>query len=335
MDSSTRGSRPSTLEYKRSMSINYGHSQNMDVSHSQAVVAQPSSADEIAGMLLKRRGGFGKHMPNSWQLRYFTIRDGVIMYFEGDNSSHPRGRVDLRALNCTFQLGLVFENAPTPFTLQIAPGGGEEKWKLCAESPEDLERWSMCIEKHVNDKNRREANIHIGSDDETFPEEGDGEPRRRALSIPKVAAPRGLTPVPTPLPSDAANANAAAQASIPSQSPAIGQSPSAVSSGKPKSSGKRRGLKLKSESTTPPETVEMIMTVAILNLCVIMLKYSDQLLLSLAYILIANIVVARTLFLRQSRVALLSVAAVAASDEPVTSPLTGDAPELKAVIGNI
>lgn len=296
MDTSTRGTRPSTLEYKRSMSINYG-SQNMDISHSQAV-GYPSSADEIAGMLLKRRGGFGKHMPNSWQLRYFTIRDGVMMYFEGDNSSHPRGRIDLRALHCTFQLGLVFENAPTPFTLQIAPGGGEEKWKLCAENPEDLERWSMCIEKHVNDKNRREANLHIGSDDECILEEGDLEPRRRKPPNDTSALNAATTGLHAPTKCShitAHNDNTQSKLDFPSASSTVNKS---------RGSGKRRGLKLKSETVTPPETIELITTVVILNICITMLKFSDQFVYCLLYVLIANVVVIRTLRLRANRFSL-------------------------------
>ena len=323
MDTSTRGSgsRPSTLEYKRSMSINYAAQQSLDISQSQAIVAEASSADEIAGMLLKRRGGFGKHMPNAWQLRYFTIRDGVLMYFEGDNCSQPRGRMDLKALNCTFQLGLVFENAPTPFTMQIAPGGGEEKWKLCAENPEDLERWSMCIEKHVNDKNRREAVAHVVSDDEYFPEDGETEPRKRAGSGPRVAQPRG-TSVAKIFSTDTGSTG---RSNVPTSRPGLSTNTSTKetdvkgSSNRPKSS--RRRLKLRAESSTPPETVEMIMALFIFNTCVVMVKYSDNLVFGLLYLIVANIVIARTLYLRGKRLESVGVPAVPDASESETKNL--------------
>lgn len=94
---------------------------------------------EIAGLLYKRRGGFGKIMPNAWQYRFFLItKEGILLYFdttevpeEGYSESRARGRLDLRSL--PYELNMDFiEGAPTQFYIQIAIPN-EEKWKLCAE----------------------------------------------------------------------------------------------------------------------------------------------------------------------------------------------------------
>jgi hypothetical protein len=56
-----------------------------------------NSVQDIAlnGFLYKKRGGFGQHMPNSWQFRYFTIKDGFISYYDTEDKSKFRGRIDL------------------------------------------------------------------------------------------------------------------------------------------------------------------------------------------------------------------------------------------------
>ena len=94
---------------------------------------------EIAGLLYKRRGGFGKIMPNAWQYRFFLItKEGILLYFdttevpeEGYSESRARGRLDLRSLPYDLNMDFI-EGAPTQFFIQIAIPN-EEKWKLCAE----------------------------------------------------------------------------------------------------------------------------------------------------------------------------------------------------------
>lgn len=37
---------------------------------------------EISGLLYKKRGGFGKMMPNAWQYRFFTLtKEGILSYY--------------------------------------------------------------------------------------------------------------------------------------------------------------------------------------------------------------------------------------------------------------
>jgi hypothetical protein len=119
----------------------------------------PSGHDhdvEMSGYLQKRRGGFGRHMPNAWQIRYFTLKDGIMYYYEDSGvDSRPRGKIDLKSENCDFMNGLVFEGAPTPFTMQIIPGGWDEKWKLCATTKEEMELWVAAIMKHITDETKR------------------------------------------------------------------------------------------------------------------------------------------------------------------------------------
>ena len=40
-----------------------------------------STEPQLSGLLHKKRGGFGKIMPNSWQYRYFTVSKVIHIYF--------------------------------------------------------------------------------------------------------------------------------------------------------------------------------------------------------------------------------------------------------------
>ena len=35
---------------------------------------------QLSGLLHKKRGGFGKIMPNSWQYRYFTVSKVILIF---------------------------------------------------------------------------------------------------------------------------------------------------------------------------------------------------------------------------------------------------------------
>src|SRR5690349_14458147 len=99
---------------------------------------------DIFGMLYKRRGGFGKMMPNAWQYRFFAVsKDGLLCYFDTENpdlsavnESKARGKMDLRTVQYEFTTDIPTEGAPNNFVMQLAPLN-EEKWKLCANSRDD------------------------------------------------------------------------------------------------------------------------------------------------------------------------------------------------------
>lgn len=129
---------------------------------------------EISGLLYKRRGGFGKMMPNAWQYRFFTIsKEGILSYYDTDLpepnlfENKPRGRLDLRIGNTEIIMNGQIEGAPTPFTIQVCPPS-EEKWKLCADSKEEMIRWCSIMESHVNTKSLgRRSIVSYTSDDES------------------------------------------------------------------------------------------------------------------------------------------------------------------------
>jgi len=108
-----------------------------------------SASYELAGYLFKRRGGFGKHMPNSWQLRYFTVKDGFLSYYDTSDTTLPyRGRIDL-SLEFDVSSGGPLEGSPTNYTMQISPHNpNEEKWKLCAETMQDHNNWQLVIQSY-------------------------------------------------------------------------------------------------------------------------------------------------------------------------------------------
>ena len=113
---------------------------------------------EIAGYLYKRRGGLGKWSLNNWQSRLVTIsREGMLCYFENENpetmltESKARGKLDLKNVPYEFATDVPAEGSPTPFVMQISPYNDSEKWKLCASSKEEQNKWTVVFNRYAND----------------------------------------------------------------------------------------------------------------------------------------------------------------------------------------
>jgi hypothetical protein len=100
----------------------------------------------MSGFLFKRRGGFGKMMPNAWQLRYFVLTDGFLLYYDTKDTSQPeRSKIDL-AGDIDIQFSGHNEGSPTSYIIQIIPmNSAEERWKLCAESQKDHQEWASFL----------------------------------------------------------------------------------------------------------------------------------------------------------------------------------------------
>ena len=308
--------------------------------------------DEMSGYLHKRRGGFGRHMPNAWQIRYFTLRDGMMYYYEDSGAdAKPRGKVDLRSENCDFMNGVAFEGAPTPFTMQILPGGWDEKWKLCAANKEDMELWVAAIMKHITDERKRvpaplNLKSYASSDDEEDDTEAvdDDGPH---LKIRGIAVSGGNSVVPKTTP-DLLPANELPNSTrLPNENNSIGASTTTSSNlanpipvGLPSTSpqvapvqtskGGKGKRKLKLDTTAESDELEYVLALVILNMCFVFGYLSTSLPLKLFYMLFANIVVARTLTLRTARltqqiaattkaVAAATAAATAAAQESIAS----------------
>lgn len=240
-------------------------------------VSQIQDHDEMSGYLYKRRGGFGRHMPNAWQLRYFTLRDGIMYYFEDSGGvAKPRGKIDLKTENCNFFNGVTVENAPSLYTMQIVPGGWEEKWKLCAQSKEDMELWVSAIMRHITDERKRQpAPLNLkeygSSDDE---DEKDVE-HEESVFIPNVR-PQSVPPPPS----------------------SMQETVNTTSSGQ-KAKAKRK-LKLQTDTGGESDEMEFVIVMIIVNCCVFF-AYTSAQIYAVIYFAVANLVIARTLQLRSLR----------------------------------
>lgn len=263
-------------------------SSGMDVSRGKAFEAVKRSGsnefDEISGPLYKRRGGFGKHMPNAWQSRIFSIRDGILFYYEGgDEYRHPRGKVDLKAEGVSVSTGVCFDNAPTPYTILLCPSGWEEKWKLCSETSDDMDRWVAVIEKHINDNAKRAA-PGIPLKEYTSDDEGvESVPRSPQTTT------KHMEENPQKNIGEASPTNVISQA--PHKSDLIPTDPR-----KPR----RRGLKLKSTSADS-DLIEVTLTMILSNLCFYFAYTSLSVISTLFYFVLANCVIFHTLSLRSHR----------------------------------
>lgn len=111
---------------------------------------------ETSGLLYKRRGGFGKMMPQNWLQRYFVIsKEGFLTYYDTDLpdkiniDTKSRGKIDLKTASYEFledQSAATELGEPTPFSIIIIPFG-EERWKLCASTKEEFEKWTKGLQQ--------------------------------------------------------------------------------------------------------------------------------------------------------------------------------------------
>jgi hypothetical protein len=102
------------------------------------------------GILYKRRGGFGRHLPNNWQKRFFQLIGTDLLYHDDENRASelaPRGRLNL-ANNFIVNDKAVIEGAPTAHIIEINPvgwGDREDRWRVCAESKEEFVKWQIAL----------------------------------------------------------------------------------------------------------------------------------------------------------------------------------------------
>jgi hypothetical protein len=232
---------------------------------------------DMRGPLFKRRGGYGKHMPNSWQSRYFFLIDGVLSYYDSEHidngvllspDARPRGALDLTNARCLFNQ--CAEGEPTEYTIVLFPENSREKWKLCAETLEDYKRWCEALKRFVG---------HLEEIDE-LASDTLGEDRRyssqEAVSL--------IVPQP----------HAGGQSlSLKRTGGTAGVSGGVVK--------KRIRLK-KKPGIVSSEAFETFFVVVILNVCLLLAVVSPMY-EGLAYLLLANAAVLRTLSLRGGRCA--------------------------------
>ncbi len=274
---------------------------------------------DISGLLYKKRGGFGKIMPNAWQFRFFAIsKDGILSYYDTDKpelgvfENKARGKLDLKGVIYDLILDPI-ESAPTPYSIQICPRN-EEKWRLCAETKEDHSRWCKILDRYLHDKLIRPTNpVSYASDDEA-------EQKRHNLTIDlhKTRDSGDYSNPNTPkVPANQAMAMANRMAAAHDPKHAV------VTPGRAGHGGnKKKGLKLGNKSAfISADTSEALLVLLILNLCVYGV-YSPgaaaslplaMVLRKLFFLVVANVVVLRTLQLRASRVDVAVAAATSAA----------------------
>eukprot|EP01041_Mallomonas_annulata_P009257 gene9257-19216_t len=304
---------------------------------------------EVSGYLFKRRGGFGKHMPNCWQQRFFTVKEGALYYFEDDEDNKPRGKLDLKSGMFSFFVGTPIENSPTVFTMQLIPTPGieHEKWKLCAETKEDLHKWSVCIEKHVSSApplSPGKFPLPTDDDDDDIGKYSGMRPKARSVmldsSSPLLKTMRTastsrtndtITGLKTNTQLQSINNNTTtlsqhkeiasgsisfASSTINSPTPIVTTTTSKtviLPAHKPK-----KRLKLNVNSESQSDTMETTMVVIIMNISFVM-AWTSSFPIAIFYLTIANIVVGRTLWLRALR-----TCAIAANSNEDKSLISSD-----------
>lgn len=258
---------------------------------------------DFDGMLYKRRGGFGKMMPNAWQYRYFILKHGVFTYYEQDHVGTPttkaRGKMDLKAMRYDVKISAPIDNSPTQYTVQIHPNPGEA-WKMCAPSEEDMMKWSTCLEHYEH------INVEAGTGKVVYDSDEDTTTRRRSFSgnstKPPVIAQRNALTSPSSTPGKQRMFSSPIQTPMTAMTAtsAVAATPDADSanpSARPKQG--KKGLKLKKE-VSGNETMEMISTIMIVNLCAyIACNYSNW--IGIPMMIFSNAIVGYTLILRSER----------------------------------
>jgi hypothetical protein len=259
---------------------------------------------EISGNLYKRRGGFGKHMPNAWQLRRFSMKDGIMVYFDGDDKQ-PRGKIDLKSENCIMQHGIFLEGAPTAYTLQLSPGGWDEKWKLCADSNEDLTAWVTLIEKHISENVKRPDPLnnlkeYVCSDDEDDYVKPSSSTQQSTTETPRkdsgtIENSQSSSSVPSP----AAKSTPSTKPPSDTSTTRAHSSSSAATAVAKKGGGRK--LKLNAGHAAESDQEELLMTVIIYNMCIVFSYFGQNVYNTIFLIIVANYVIIQTLYLRSNR----------------------------------
>ncbi|KAJ8608819.1 hypothetical protein CTAYLR_009360 [Chrysophaeum taylorii] len=104
---------------------------------------------EHVGRLYKKRGGMGRHARTPWVSRQFALNsEGLLMYFDADNvDKTPRGSLHLpRSEAVLSTVEDASDDAPTRHMLIITHIQGQ-RWKLCAETTQDLAVWRDKLSK--------------------------------------------------------------------------------------------------------------------------------------------------------------------------------------------
>jgi cell division septation protein DedD len=274
---------------------------------------------ELSGLLYKRRGGFGKIMPNAWQYRFFTLsKEGVLQYFDTEMpdtdalDSRARGRLDLKATTYDTTIESI-EGAPTQFPIQIIIPN-EETWKMCAYGKEDQQRWIKALEKFQHGPKGKPNNAitSYASDDELertrkAAAESTRSPKPVATGPEPVIKPESKTPLTNK------NADSAPVSQDPILDTKVRDLPPGTAQGaavpaksivtRQRRNSVKKRLKLAgAKSLIEQETAEMSLVILILNVCFYGVLKNPFLLWKFFYVVVANFVIYHTLALRGARV---------------------------------
>lgn len=270
--------------------------------------------DEMSGYLHKRRGGFGKHMPNAWQPRYFIVRDGWMYYFEDKKlNARPRGKIDLQSELVTLVVNLHFEHSPTPHTMLLNPGGYEEKWRLCAANSKDMEQWCACIKSHINNKQKRktqEINLPAYDSDNDHEDVPDVNEDGGVMIDRLPQAPPSLSSKSIAESSSRVKRKKRIKSDELSNGPVVERAATdnndvSSDTSRRKSFGQKLKLKVSDNGGTDT-TFEIVLTLLLANLCALYAVFTDRIGLSALYFVMGNIIAARTLYLFSERIDKLS-----------------------------
>eukprot|EP01038_Epipyxis_sp_PR26KG_P012175 gene12175-16305_t len=290
-----------------------------------------NDSPEIAGLLHKRRGGFGKMFPNAWQFRFFVIsKDGILSYFDSeipDQDSKARGKIDLKNVSYKLIFDSHIEGAPTQYTIQIIPLN-EEPWRMCADNAEDRKRWGKCLEKFAYDKpangQQLKPAVNYTSDDEVDHKNGTmsvvgvtglesaHSPIHVQLGIDNntnnkekrdsVIVKNELINSKMSVSSSASNLPSISSTSSQSKQQPTNLPPQTTTQTAP-ATKKKRGLKISTSKSGlfSSEWSEFICVIIILNICIYSIFTSDSNISKIIHFIIVNGVVGHTLYLRGFR----------------------------------
>jgi hypothetical protein len=290
-----------------------------------------SESPELSGLLYKRRGGFGKIMPNAWQYRFFTLsKDGVLQYFDTEMpdtdtlDSRARGRLDLRNLSYDVSTDPI-EGAPTQFPIQINIVS-EETWKMCAYGKDDQLRWIKALEKFQHDaKGKTGGNTapYVSDDEPDKSKKGNvpdvlRSPRSGSIhnssSGPELMSAMKSEGTKSPtfkLNSDPSFHEKLTEIKATPASAGVGDTITSVPPVNPQSTappkmGRRGSIKKRlklggAKSLIEQETGESFVVLIILNICFLGVQHTPMILWKCFYVIVANFVIAHTLSLRASR----------------------------------
>ena len=92
---------------------------------------------------------------NSWQPRFFVLRDRKLMYFHSETDTAPAGVINFDQVTVDVHI----TNPEKPTEMTMIPLGSKRQFRFKAENPHDLTEWALALYQHIESSKGKRADL--------------------------------------------------------------------------------------------------------------------------------------------------------------------------------